>query len=161
MRLKYVLASAASVVFFLSILPIAESVTTVVMNTTIDSAWWNETVVFRGSIYNETGAVGSATVNVTIGSVHKCGNTSSSDGSFSCSFQMPLEVGRYNLTVNITNTTDSVFNYTMVSVKPTYGESPSRTTPRSIFQIPILMQEPSGSIKIVLLRVLAWRGQPS
>ncbi len=120
--------------------------------------WWNDTIPVSGvAKYTNGTAISGASVVINLGS-NQCTNTTASDGSYFCSINAPLNVGTYNLTINVTNSTgSSTINSTSILVQPTYGLAPIGTTPRIVYEIPMLMQEPSGKVNIVIVRITAWR----
>lgn len=130
----------------------------VVTTSTFGNFWWNDSVTVMGNAtYTNGTAIASAQVNMTT-SKTRCSNTTESDGEYFCTFRAPLEIGTYNLTVNVTNSTGtSNYNYTTLTVRPKYGENVIGTTGRIVYEIPFVIQEPSGRIRVVVIRVTAWR----
>lgn len=120
--------------------------------------WWNDSVTVMGNAtYTNGTAIKSERVNVTSTKIN-CANTTDTSGQYFCTFRTPLEIGTYNLTVNVTNSTGtSNYNYTTLTVKPKYGENVIGTTGRIVYEIPFVIQEPSGRIRVVVIRVTAWR----
>jgi hypothetical protein len=93
-------------------------------------------------------------VNLTVSNIH-CDNVTDSSGYWSCTFNAPLELGTYTVNAMI----GSMFaNTTTLTVNVKYGEPPIGKTDRIVYEQPILIQEPSGKIRIAWARVMVWRG---
>lgn len=144
-------------IFFLIVVAVSRA--DQVMMPSFGIYWWNDTITVNGvASYTNGTAIASATVNITLGS-NTCSNTTASDGSYFCTINAPNNVGTYNLTINVTNSTgSSTINSSTILVEPTYGLAPAGTTPRMVYEIPMLMQEPSGKVNVVIVRITAWRG---
>lgn len=114
-------------------------------------ASWNDTV-------NVTG-VGDNGVSVTarLDGATICTAIVGSSGIWSCNFLAPLTIGSYNLSLTVGSTvTDHI-----LAVRPTYGEEPTGTTSRSVLELPMLIQEPSGIIRTIISRLKVSRGSAS
>lgn len=130
----------------------------ITVNLSRSSVWWNDTVTINGTAnYTNGTTISNADVNITIGNV-KCNNVTDSNGFWSCTFRSPLELGTYNVSVNITKSGENFFNSTSLQVKPTYGGTPIGTGDRVAYEVPMLIQEPSGRIRWVWVTVLVWKG---
>lgn len=124
------------------------------MTLNISKVWWGDGVLASGSVFNSTnGSVSDVTVRVQFNNTVFCSATSNSTGGWSCGFAAPNETGSYQLDANISNTKFSA----TLTVAPNYGEKPSGTTERTVYEQPMLIQEPTGKIQIVFVRVLVWR----
>ena len=123
-----------------------------------DTVWWNDTVVINGSArYNNGTGIYSANVSITVGNV-RCNNTTDSTGNYTCRFAAPQEVGKYNVSINITNSTGpSVTNATTLNVRLKYGDAPIGTVGRVVYETPVFIQELSGRIRILSARITVWR----
>lgn len=146
-------------VFAFLILASAVLADTITMNT-LQNFWWNDSVTIMGNAtYTNGSSISSATVNIT-SSKFGCSNTTENDGEYFCTFRAPLELGKYSVTVNITNSSGagtSNLNYTNLVVRPKYGENVIGTTGRIVYETPFAIQEPSGRIRVVFVRLTAWR----
>jgi len=132
-------------------------IATVNLNATI--FWWNDSVNISGiATYTNGTGIASSTVAVTVGGV-TCSNTTDVNGNYNCIFRAPLELGTYTANINVTNSSGSTFtNSTSLIVKPTYGETPVGSVSRSVIEVPMLLQEPSGRIRKVIVRITVWPG---
>lgn len=83
-----------------------------------------------------------------------CTTTASSSGHWNCTFLAPHEVGKYNLSVTVGSTADE----STLTVRPTYGFEPVGTLSRFVFEIPFVIQEPSGVVRSVLARLTVSKG---
>jgi hypothetical protein len=137
------------------------------------SAWWNESATVSGTAFANGGSssfnssLGTITINRTAYSIYSgnpgsssiCTTTADSSGAYSCSFTSPLEVGEYRVFVHAQN----LSGYTLASsqstliVRPTYGISPIGTAPRSVYEQPFIIQEPSGKIRTIIVRIITSR----
>ncbi len=122
-------------------------------------AWWNENVTVNGTARYDgnNSAIQDAQVNITIGSI-KCNNTTDTSGNYRCIFGAPKEVGKYEIFINVTNSTGyNTTNTTKLAVELSYGSTPSGTIDRVVHEVPILIQEMSGRIRVVIARIMVWR----
>lgn len=125
----------------------------------VSTVWWNDSVSLGGSAnYTDGRPISSSDVAVKLDGTTYCTTQTDSNGLWNCNFRAPLELGTYTLMVNITNTTHSFSNSTTLSVKLNYGETPIGQTERVVYEQPMLIQEPSGKVRIVWARVKIWRG---
>lgn len=161
MKIKIFIFLSFLAVSFISLLllsgfSIADSAT---VTSTATTVWWNDSVTISGNATYSNGSVRYPdTVNITVGNV-KCNNNTQTNGGYFCTFKAPLELGIYNVSINITNSTgNSILNHTTLTVKAKYGETPIGNVPRAVYETPLIMQEPSGRIRIVFIRIMAWRG---
>jgi hypothetical protein len=122
-----------------------------------EAVWWNDTITVSGvATYTNGSAIANADVSITV-SNRRCETITEDDGSYLCTFTAPLELGNYELKVNVTNSTgSSIINTTTLLVQLSYGKALS-TEPRGVYEIPFIMQEPSGRIRTVVVVVTAWR----
>ncbi len=122
------------------------------------TAWWNDTIIINGSArYNNNTGIYNANLNISVGNV-KCNNTTDSTGNYTCRFAAPQEVGTYSILINVTNSTGQSFtNTTTLKVRFKYGDTPSGTIDRVVYEVPIFIQEMSGRIRILFARVTVWR----
>lgn len=117
----------------------------------VTSVWWNDTVNITG--------VGTAlaAVSSNISGSPACSTTTSATGNWNCTFLAPNDVGTYNLSVAVGASVDS----SLLKVKPSYGQVPSGTASRSVLEIPLAMEQPSGRISVILSRLIVSHGGPS
>ena len=122
------------------------------------TVFWNDTIRINGSArYGNLTGVYNAPVNITVGSA-KCDNTTDGTGNFTCVFGAPQELGIYTVLVNVTNNTGySTTNTGTLNVEFNYGDKPIGTISRVVYEVPVLLQEMSGRIRIVFVRLMAWR----
>lgn len=138
----------------------AASSNTVSLNVFNPVVWWNDTVVVNGTATYVNGLTYGTglTANVTLNGVQYCTGTTNSNGFYSCNFTAPLELGAYSLLVNVTNSTgQSVTNTTSLSVKPSFGNSPVGTVDRSVFEVPMAIEDMDGTIRQIWTRVTVWK----
>lgn len=124
------------------------------------SVWWNDVILANGTATYLNGAgIANSNVVLSISNITYCTNTTDSNGNWNCVFNAPLEIGNYQLFVNVTNSTgSSTINSTSFSVSPTYGSPPIGTVERVALQIPMLIQDYDGSIRSVIVVVMTWKG---
>lgn len=118
-------------------------------NTT--TVWWNDSVSVNG-----TGAVATA-VAARVNGITACTTTSSSTGFWNCTFSAPTGVGNYNLSVAVGSAADDI----TLKVRPSYGEKPTGTAQRFVIEIPSVIQEPSGVLKMLVSRLTVSHGPPA
>jgi hypothetical protein len=131
---------------------------TVTINLNATKVWWNDSVNASGTARyaNGTGISGSVSIEVD-GYIQNCPPTT--DGNWSCVFNAPLKIGSYLVTVKITNSTGFVFqNSTSLGVSPYYGKKPIGTVSRIVYELPMLIQDLNGEIRVVFARIMVWRG---
>jgi hypothetical protein len=129
---------------------------TITLNST--KVWWNDSLNASGIAKYANGTGISGTVNLIVDSTnYPCPDTS--DGNWSCIFNAPLKIGSFLITVKITNSTGYIFqNSTFLEVSPSYGKNPIGSVTRVVYELPMLIQDLNGEIRIVLARVIAWKG---
>jgi len=90
--------------------------------------------------------------------VQNCTGTTNTAGFYTCNFQAPMKLGVYTLQVNVTNSTgQSVTNSTTFTVKPNFGQIVIGKTDRSVFEVPMLIQDMNGEIRQIWARVIVWK----
>jgi len=126
----------------------------VFINLTSYKVWWNDSVTAYGRAVDQSGSpVANENVNLTISNI-RCNNVTDSSGYWSCSFNAPLELGTYTVNARI----GSIFiNTTSLIVQVKYGETPIGKRDRVVYEQPMLIQEPSGRIRIAWARIMVWR----
>jgi hypothetical protein len=136
----------------------ASSQGTVTIELNATKVWWNDSVSASGvaRYANGTGISGDVCIEVD-GNNYDCPSTT--DGNWSCVFNAPTKIGLYTVKVNITNSTGFVFqNSTSLTVSPFYGKSPLGTVDRIVYELPMLIQDMNGEIRVVLARIMVWKG---
>jgi len=138
----------------------AQTVGTVTLNVYNTTVWWSDTVVVNGSAtYTNGSGFGSGlTANITLDGIQYCTNTTNGTGFYNCAFSAPIKLGSYTLQVNVTNSTgSSVTNTTTLSVKPNFGQAVVGKRDRSVFEVPMLIQDMNGEIRRIWTRVTVWK----
>jgi hypothetical protein len=120
----------------------------------VSKVWWEDDIQASGTLYNSSGGIPNENVNVTLDGVIKCSVTTDSNGNYDCDFTAPNELGDYK--VNATSENASVS--TVLQVRPSYGELPIGTIDRVVYEQPYLMQDKSGKIRIVQVKVTLYKG---
>jgi hypothetical protein len=154
-----VLISSGLFLLLLIALSLAASTDTVTISLNATKVWWNDTINATGvaTYANGTGIGGSVSLNVD-GISYSCSRTYS-NGKWNCTFNAPLEIGSYSVTVTITNDTSSTTqNTTTFSVAPYYGKTPIGTSDRVVYELPMLIQDMNGEIKTIFARIIVWKG---
>jgi hypothetical protein len=133
---------------------------TVSVNVYNSTVWWNDTVIVNGTAtYTNGSAVGSGqTANVTLDSFQYCTGTTTAAGFYTCNFRAPLKLGVYTLQVTVTNSTgQTITNTTTFTVKPNFGQTVIGKTARSVFEVPMVIQDMNGEIRQIWTRVIVWK----
>jgi len=131
-------------------------VVTINLNST--NFWWNDSLLIYGKVLNSTNQpISNALVKVKLLD-QTCETYSLQDGSYNCTLLAPLELGTYRLWVNVTKDTFALTNSSTLEVKVVYGKTPTSLTERSVLEKYYLMQEPSGNISMVKVRLIVWKG---
>lgn len=121
-------------------------------------AWWNDSILVIGNAFYENGsAIPNGDVEITLDSVPYCLNTTNSRGSFNCTFFAPTTLGSYTLMANVTKDDESFTNTTTLDVKIFYGSSPIGKQERVVYEVPMVVQDVTGEIKRVLVKIFVWR----
>ena len=136
---------------------IAQSNGYVTINLNSSKTWWNDSLLAYGvARYSNGLPITDATVSLFLNNESKsCPNTNS-NGEWECDFKAPLELGDFEVSVRIEKNGEVFINSTSLQVKIEYGET-GRGEARSVFEEPILIQEPSGRIRIAMARVIVWK----
>ncbi len=136
-------------------------VPTLVLNVTISPAesWWDEPTNASGRVTAlDTSPVNGSIVTLSV-SGRSCYGTSNPSGYWSCNFSAPSSLGDYTATASVEDSGGFTVRATNTfSVVLNYGPQPVGSTDRAVYETPILIQEPSGSITKAIIRVLIWRG---
>lgn len=136
-------------------------VPTLILNVTISpiEAWWNEPTNASGTVTAlDSSPINGSVVNITVAD-RTCYGRSDVTGQWSCNFSAPSSLGDYTLTATAEDPAGFPIRATnSFSVALNYGPQPVGSTDRSVYETPILIQEPSGSITKAIIRVLVWRG---
>jgi hypothetical protein len=133
---------------------VSDSETNINITLNSSSIWWEDDIQASGTLYNSSGGIPNENVNVTLDGVIKCSVTTDSNGHYNCDFTAPNELGNYK--VNATSENASVL--TILQVRPSYGELPIGTIDRVVYEQPYLMQDKSGKIKIIQVKVTIYKG---
>ncbi len=135
--------------------------------------WWADNITISGwATYNGgypfNSTNGTIVINQTMPNNAPnrlvCSTTgNAATGFYSCWYIANYEVGDTTLTVHAVRTNGAVAGSLSgtVRVRPTYGQEPAGSTPRHVLEIPGLIQEPSGRIRVVLDRVTVSKGAPN
>ena len=130
----------------------------IIINLNSTNVWWNDSLLVYGKILNSSNQpISNALVRVKLLG-QTCETYSLPDGSYNCTLLAPLELGTYTLWVNATKDTLVLTNSSTLEVKVVYGETPTSLTERSVLEKYYLMQEPSGNISMVKVRLIVWKG---
>jgi len=126
------------------------------MNLSFYEVWWDDSVTAYGIAFDNQGnpVPDNTGVNLTI-SNRRCNNVTDSSGSWQCRFNAPNELGTYTVYARIGNI---LINTTSLTVKPKYGKTPIGKIERIVYEEPMMIQEPSGRIRIAWVRIMIWRG---
>jgi len=140
-------------------LSIASNSDTVTITLNATKVWWNDSVKASGIAKYSNGTGISGTVNLVVdGANYSCPPTDA-DGSWNCTFNAPMKIGSFFVTVIITNATNHQFqNSTSLVVSPHYGKTPIGSMTRVVYELPMLIQDLNGEIKTVLARIIVWKG---
>jgi len=165
MRFKpLVFLSLIALFIAVRILPTSAATASVNVTITPSTVWWNNTVTVDGvAKYTNGTAIPSGSVDVLLtgASIKKqsyCTNTTDAAGVYSCKFYAPLELGVYEVTVNVTKDGESFYGSTELTVKLVFGERYTGTEDRIVYEVPMLLQDMSGRVKKALVRLILWRG---
>ena len=143
-------------IFLLNFSLSQNGVVTINLNST--NFWWNDSLLVYGKILNSSNQpISNALVKVKLLD-QTCETYSLQDGSYNCTLLAPLELGTYRLVVSVTKDTLTLTNSSTLEVKAIYGATPTSLTERSVLEKYYLMQEPSGNISMVKVRLIVWRG---
>lgn len=154
MDIKILLSLILILLFSVSVFAIGTNIQSQLSSTQV---WWNDSVKINGTANFSNGtAISDAVINITVGTV-KCNNVTDSNGIWECTFLAPLELGTYDVIINITKT-DVYTNRTTLKVAPKYGETPIGKGSRVVYEAQLPIQEPSGNITRAWARVTVWRG---
>ncbi|MEM5854785.1 MAG: hypothetical protein QXJ14_02145 [Candidatus Aenigmatarchaeota archaeon] len=145
--------------FLLFALSMASNPGTVTITLNATKVWWNDSVKASGIAKYSNGTGISGTVNLTVDGInHSCPPTDV-NGNWNCTFNAPLKIGSFLVTVTVTNATGHQFqNSTFLSVSPYYGKTPIGSMTRVVYELPVLIQDLNGEIKTVLARIIVWKG---
>ncbi|MBI5872047.1 hypothetical protein HZB88_03090 [archaeon] len=125
---------------------------TVTLNFNMTKVWWNDTV-------NASGATtANRWVQINRSSIAICNLTANINGFYNCSFNAPEEIGSYTYTAYDLSNTGSVLaqTSTILTVALTYGGNTTRGDV-SAYEVPMLIQEPTGKIRTVTVKIKVWR----
>ena len=128
--------------------------------------WWGDPINASLVATVDGNPIENGNVNITLNSSAGvvCSEDSATDagGGYSCTFTAPNSVGNYNVTVDVYNpaTGKTYTNSTLLTVKITFGGS---TTQKSgaqsvgCYDVPMVIVNPDGSIKKVVVNVCVWK----
>jgi hypothetical protein len=126
---------------------------TISLNST--KVWWQDGILASGRLVNETNdPIAGMTVTVKISGATQCSDATNSTGHWECSFTAPNEIGVYTITADTGTETAS----TTLTVAPYYGKTPVGATTRVVYELPMLIQDLNGEIKIIFAKVMIWKG---
>ena len=143
----------------LSLLPLfAQTSGWVSINLNATEVWWNDSMKAYGEVYYSNGTPINGTVELEVnGEKIQCPDAM--NGKWECEFYAPIEIGRYVVGVNLTDPAGNSFiNFTTFKVMPYYGEIPMGSVERIVYEVPMLLQDVSGEVRKVTVRIMVWRG---
>ena len=143
---------------------VTSTLVTITLNET--ESWWNDPI--NVSIQTITGGspVVNANVNISLNTTggFVCSQTSATDanGRYSCAFNSPESVGNYNVSVSVYNPSDGQTNTnsTILKVKVSIGETKKEKAGAGAvgcYDVPMVMLNPDGSIKKVMVKTCVWK----
>lgn len=147
-------------VFLILVVVVNAANGTVSLNIYNSTVWWNDSVTVNGTAtYTNGSTFGSGqTANVTLDNVQYCTGTTNSTGFYNCTFRAPIRLGTYTLQVTVTNSSgQSVSNSSSFYVKPNFGETVIGKIDRSVFEVPMLIEDMDGTIRQIWARVIIWK----
>jgi len=150
---NYTEATSAS-----NILNVVPTLADITIFLNISKVWWNDSVYASGIKIYSNGTIGSGdSYTFYINGVSQCSGTTNSSGGWSCTFRVPIEIGSFY--ANITSTSASVtsINSTILRVRPNYGQTPSGTSDRAVYENPFFIQDMNGKLKMVMVRITTWK----
>jgi len=111
--------------------------------------------------YLDIGFITSSDVDVKIGGVTQCTDTTGANGQYDCQFTGPNQVGTFTVAVTVTDkdTSKVISNSTSFIVQVSYGEeSSAESAARDVgcYEVPQLVQNPDGSITESTVRICVW-----
>jgi uncharacterized protein involved in tolerance to divalent cations len=136
---------------------------TINVNLNASYYWWNEGVKVYGNVRTTDGnIINNSEVRIYLEQKLVCNTTTNESGDYQCEFKAPPSVGNYNLIINVTDkqTGETFTNFTRLIVKLTYGvreEEMERAKQASCYEIPQLIINPDGGIKLVFVKVCVLR----
>ena len=140
---------------FLLMFNLSLSANTVTMSLNASKVWWQDGILANGTLVNATNdPIPNVAVTVKIGGTTQCSDTTNATGHWECSFTAPNEISIYTVTAETATETAS----TTLTVAPTYGDTPVGTVDRIVYEVPILIQDMSGKIKQIFVRITVWKG---
>jgi hypothetical protein len=119
------------------------------------TAWWNDPLNASGSFTSANGPVAGSTVSVNLSSQTRCTAVTDSNGNWWCTFIAPTYSGSYLYTAGSISLQAS--NSTPLIVAATYGAKPTGTASRGVVNVPMLMQFPDGTVRIVMVTVTVYQ----
>jgi hypothetical protein len=142
-----------------AILSFAATTGTVSITLNVSDPWWNDSILVNGTALYSGGGPISGNVSIRLNNKVYCTTETIANGNYNCSFGAPLELGDYAIMVDVTNSTGSTFtNTSSLTVRARYGETPIGKVERVVYEEPMMIQEPSGTVKIAWARIMVWRG---
>jgi len=144
--------------FFFISQSFAASDGTVTVDLNATNVWWNDSVLVSGTAtYSNGTSISDAGVEIFVDDELSCSTTTLPNGDYNCSFYSPFELGTYTVLVNVTNSTGYNFvNSSSLIVRLKYGKVPSGKADRVVYEIPVIIQELSGSIRRAWVRIMVW-----
>ncbi len=122
------------------------------INFNVSKVWWNDSINASGYTFPSTWVQINRSSNLV------CNITSDSNGFYSCVFNAPQEVGVYTYNAYSLNVNGNIStqNSALLNVAPNYGGTATRGD-ISVYEIPMLIQEPTGKIRTVNVKIKVWR----
>lgn len=155
---------SALFLFLLIALSFAANSGTVSIELNATKVWWNDSVNASGVAKYSSGGGIIGTVSLTVDSAaQSCldqpSPSTDTNGNWNCTFNAPAKIGSYTVTVTVTNGTGSQFqNSTTLAVTPYYGDTPSGSADRIVYELPMMIQDLNGEIRTVFAKIMVWKG---
>lgn len=152
----------ASLIFFLFLVftflllsKISFSANSLTISLNSSKVWWQDGILASGTLLDAgNNPINNALVEVKISGTTQCSDTTNATGQWDCSFTAPNEIDIYTVTAQNDTTTAS----TTLTVAPNYGATPVGTIDRVVYEVPMLIQDLTGKIKQIFVRITVWQG---
>jgi parallel beta-helix repeat protein len=139
----------------------------IVLAVNATEVWWNDPINISLVATRESVPIENGNVNISLNTSTNslvCSETSATDanGRYWCNFTAPNSVGNYNVTASVYDPSSgqTYTNSMIITVKVFFGGTKTeKSSAPSIgcYDVPMLMVNPDGSIKKVIVNVCAWK----